>query len=320
MNTITSLEDIKADLDRVDADSLLSIREIIDHSLRKVSALAAGSEPTRAARVAASGRQLKFVGKNLLPEEYQRLSLEERGELQWRLKQRNREWLQKKFLKLGAAWLVVVDGKIIASGKTLENKPMSPQILKICQRTGKFPFIFVNDKFITIEESVSAWQATIRAGDYYPTLPIKFGSASGVVELDGDFDTGSSHTFVDYDFLAAQNLIRPELRDYPEVHIHLNRPFVYIDKLMRIALPADSDETNAVNVRISCVQDWRSSPFREINPDRIALIGRDILLKLEPKILLDFKQHQTETLPSVTSGQTRKSKTGRKKRAPRRRR
>ncbi|MGH7456811.1 MAG: hypothetical protein ACRENG_36010, partial [bacterium] len=100
--------------------------------------------------------------------EYERLSLDERGALQWRLKQRNRDWLQKQFAKLGAAWVVVVDGKVIASGKTLENKPMSPQILKICRRTGKFPFIFVNDKFITIEESISAWQTTIRAGDYYP--------------------------------------------------------------------------------------------------------------------------------------------------------
>ena len=150
MSDTTMLQDIKADLDRVDAESLLSIREIIDQSFHKVTALAAGSKPTRAGQMIVSRRQLKFVGKNLLPEEYQRLSLDERGALQWRLKQMNHEWLQKKFSKLGVAWLVVVDGKIIASGKTLENKPLSPEIFKICRRTGKFPFIFVNDKFITI--------------------------------------------------------------------------------------------------------------------------------------------------------------------------
>lgn len=98
---------------------------------------------------------MKFVGKNLLPEEYPRLSFEERAALQWRLKQQNRNWLQKQFAKLNAAWLVVVDGKVIASGKTLKNRPTSPQILKICRRTGKFPFIFVNDKFITIEEAIA---------------------------------------------------------------------------------------------------------------------------------------------------------------------
>jgi hypothetical protein len=168
MSTATILEDIKADLDRVDAESLLSIREIIDQSLGKVSALAAGSEAARADRAAVSRRQLEFIGKNLLPEEYQRLSLEERGELQWRLKQLNHEWLQKQFSKLDAAWVVVIDGKVFAPGKTLENKPMSPQILKICQRTGKFPFIFSNDKFIAVAENVSAWQKMIGADGYVP--------------------------------------------------------------------------------------------------------------------------------------------------------
>jgi hypothetical protein len=168
MSHTTILEDIKANLDRVDAESLLSIREIIDQSLRKVSGLTAGSAPVRANRVSASRQQLKFIGENLLPEEYERLSLEERAGLQWRLKQRNRDWLQKQFAKLDAAWLVVVDGKVVTSGKTLEDKPLSPQILKISRRTGKFPFIFVNDKFITIEENISAWQTAIRVEDYYP--------------------------------------------------------------------------------------------------------------------------------------------------------
>jgi hypothetical protein len=319
MSHATMLENIKADLDRVDIESLLSIREIIDQSLRKVSALTAGLAPARADRAAASRQQLKFVGENLLPEEYERLSLEERASLQWRLKQQNRDWLQKQFAKLDAAWLVVVDGKVIASGKTLENKPLSPQILKICQRTGKFPFIFVNEKFITIEESISPWQTTIHAREYYPTLPVKVGSASSFVKVIGDFDTGSSHTFFDYDFLAAQNIIRPELRDYPEIHIHLNQPFVYIDKLIRIAL-ADSGKIHYVDVRISCVQNWSSSPFIEINPNRIALIGRDILLKLKPKVLLDFKECQTEILALAAARQTRMGKNIQKKRVSRRRR
>jgi hypothetical protein len=122
--------------------------------------------PARTDCVTVSRQPLRFVGENLLPEEYQRLSLDERGTLQWRIKQQNHAWLQKQFSKLNAAWVVVIDGKIFASGKTLENKPMSPQILKICQRPRKFPFMFVNDKFITIEEGISAWQTTIRAGNY----------------------------------------------------------------------------------------------------------------------------------------------------------
>jgi len=96
---------------------------------------------------------MKFVGVNLLPEEYQSLSLDDRAELQWRLKQRNQEWLKEQFSKRNAAWIVVVDGQVIAFGKTLRNRPVAPQVRKLCKTTGKFPFIFVNEEFITIEES-----------------------------------------------------------------------------------------------------------------------------------------------------------------------
>jgi len=89
---------------------------------------------------------------------------------------------------------------------------------------------------------------------------------------------------------------------------------------LRITLSANSGKTYTVDTWVHCVPRWYSTPFVAINPNRVALIGRDILLKLGPKVSLDFKQHQTEILPSVTTAQTRKSKNGRKKRAPRRRR
>lgn len=96
---------------------------------------------------------MKFVGENLLPEEYQSLSLDDRAALQWRLKERNHEWLKEQFSKRKAAWIAVVNDQVIASDKTLETRPLSAQILKLCNATGKFPFIFVNDEFITIEEN-----------------------------------------------------------------------------------------------------------------------------------------------------------------------
>jgi hypothetical protein len=42
----------------------------------------------------------------------------------------------------------------------------------------------------------------VQAGDYYPTLPVAFRSAS---------NSGSSHTFVDHDFLLKKNIIRPAI-------------------------------------------------------------------------------------------------------------
>jgi len=320
MSHPTMLEHIKADLDRVDAESLLSIREIIDQSLRKVSALA-GSVPTRAGRViASSNRQLKFIGENLTLEEYRRLSLEEREVLQWRLKMQNQGWLQETFSAFSAAWLIVVDGKVFASGKSLRDRPMPPQVLEVCKRTGKFPFVFINDKFVVIEETASPWHTTNQIDDHYPTLPMTLSSIDGAIEFVGDLDTGATHTFVDYDFLANRSIIQYVDGDYSEASFHLNQRYSYVAKFLRITLSAISGQTYTVDTWVHCVPRWYSTPFVAINPDRVALIGRDILLALKPKVLLDFEQHQTEILPLVTTAQIRKSKTGRKKRASRRRR
>ena len=57
----------------------------------------------------------------------------------------------------------------------------------------------------------------------------------------GDFDTGSSHTFVDYEFLSAQNLVRPELRDYLETHIKI--------KLYRKSVRRVSTAENGIQLR-----------------------------------------------------------------------
>ncbi len=320
MSHATMLEHIKADLDRVDAESLLSIQEIIDRSLRKVSALSDKAKTAHTGRSTSSRQPMKFVGENLLPEEYQRLSLDDRGELQWRLKTQNRAWLQESFSKLDAAWLIVVDGKIIASGRSLKDRPMQPQVLEVCRRTGKFPFVFINDKFVTIEENVSPWHATNQIDDHYPTLPITVSSFDGAVEVVGDFDTGATHTFVDYDLLASRNLIRYEDGDYSEASFHLSRRYSYIGKFLRIALSTESGQTHTLNTWVHCVPRWHASPFIAINPKRVALIGRDILLKLKPKVLLDFEQCQTEIMASGKTRQTRKSIVGRKKRTSRRRR
>jgi hypothetical protein len=246
-------------------------------------------------------------------EEHEQLPLKERAMLKRRLKEQNYQWLQAKFSALDAAWLVIVDGQVIASGKSLKDKPRQPQVLEICRQTGKFPFIFVNDKFITIEESISPWHATKQAGDYYPTLPVTLRSASNIVEIVGDLVTGSSHTFADYSFLAAKNLIRPEAGDDLETHLHLNRPFDYVDKFVRIELPSRSGKSLALDTWIACVLDWRLSPFVALNPNRIALIGRDIMLELKPNVRLDFDARQTEILPAEKPRQARQKSRGGKK-------
>lgn len=307
------LEDIKAELDHLDPAALQSIREIINQAKSPLSARSKAKQSAGMPLIDIE-EPLPFAGENLTPEKHEQLSLKERAVFKRRLKGRNYQWLQAKFSALDAAWLVVVDGQAIASGKSLKDKPRQSQILEICRRTGKFPFVFVNDEFITIEESTSPWHATKQPGDYYPTLPVTLRSASSVVEIVADLDTGASHTFTDYDFLAAKNLIRPEAGDDFETHLHLNRPFDYIDKFVHIELPSRSGKSLVLETWIACVLDWRLSPFVALNPNRTALIGRDILLELKPNVRLDFDKRQTEILAAEKPRQARKKNSGKKKR------
>jgi hypothetical protein len=315
------LEDIKAELDQLDATALQSIREIINQAKRPRSH---APETRRSPAMplidieTVKDDNLQFVGENLTPEAYEKLTLEERGVVQWRLQMQNRFWLKKAFSKLNAAWLVVVDGQVLASGKSLKNLPMQPQVRGICRRTGKFPFIFVNDKFIAIEEMPFAWSKTKQAGDYYPAFPVTLKSASNIVDVVGDFDTGASHTFVDYDFLAAQNVIQPESEDYPIASLHLSQRFTYVAKWLQIELPSNSGETRNLTARVFCVSNWRFSPFVDVNPNHTALVDRDIMLELKPKVQLDFEKRQTEILAAAKPRRTRpKISRGEKRAKPR---
>jgi len=296
-------ENIKAEVDHLDPAVLQSIWEIIDRAkYQPVTALEStiGLAPGRADKAAG-----QFVGENLMPAEYESLPLAERGLLALRLKEKNHPWLQEKFAALNAAWLVVVDGKVIASGKTLKDEPMPPQILEICRRTSKFPFVFINDIFLAVEESASTWHETDELGDFYPTLTVTLSSTQKTVYIVGDFDTGAAPTFADYDFLVAQKLILSEPGDTLKASRHLNQPYVCVSKIVRFKL-----SSHVAEAKIYCVLNWRQSPFVAINPNRTALIGRDILLHLKPQVLLDFAKRQTQI---VTSSKT---KPARRKAAP----
>lgn len=311
MSHTTTREHIKAAIDHLDPAALQSIGEIIDRAKRQPAAVlepVAGSSQNRAGQAAGSSQSLQFIGENLTLEEYESLPLEERGLLNLRLKEKNHHWLQKKFSALKAAWLVVVDGEVIDSGKSLKDEPMPPQILKICRNTGKFPFVFINDAFLAIEESASTWHETNEPEDFYPTLPISLSSTRNTVGVISDFDTGAARTFAAYDFLLAENLIQPEIGDTHKASRHLNQPYFYVTKFVRFKLSSLN-----VDAKIYCVLNWQMSPFVAINPNRIALIGRDILLKLKPKVLLDFQKRQTEIGVPLKSSQPRRKNNVRKK-------
>lgn len=302
------LETIKAELGAADAATLKSIWQNLREAKQKA----------RISPEVAHKRTLQFIGENSPFDPNRKLSIKERAADKLRLKRQNREWLLQNFKTLRVAWFMVIDGEIAASGKTLSDYPTPEQLLEVCHSTGKFPFLFINEEVMAIEESSSAWHASNELKDYYPTVPIKFHSENAEAAVIGDLDTGAISTFVDYDLLARKKIIELSVQEDAELSLHLNQSYAYLPRRVEIEITLASGEMRSQTATIACVVDWQDSPFVKINPHRTALIGREVFFKFKPCLLLDFEKRQTEIWTSAMI--SRASPKTAKKRGPQRRR
>ncbi len=76
--------------------------------------------------------------------------------------------------------------------------------------------------------------------------------------------------------------------------LHLGRSFDYVTKSIWMELRDKNGQSRQERVYGICVENWRNSPFVAINPNRTALVGRGMMLKLQPMVGLDFANRQTE--------------------------
>jgi hypothetical protein len=297
MSTIAIIETIKTELVEANPDTLAHLLEILRTSKQKdflpPKTTTLSPHPQRAVPAQSS----RFLGENLPYEKIEKMSIKERGAMQRRLKEQNREWLQEKFTSLNALWLMIVDGEIIAWGATKKDYPKPTRIMEICQQTGKYPFIFIKDSAMAIEESSSVWNR-VDANDFYPTIPLSLNSDSGSATLIADFDTGAASSFVNYDFLLAHKVVQRNTGEYIQDSVHLSQAYECISKDLTVTMTAISGEVITVETELYCVEDWARSPFVKINPKRLALIGRDLLLELKLCALLNFDRRQTQIMLS----------------------
>ncbi|MFQ6040926.1 MAG: hypothetical protein ACE5PV_08730 [Candidatus Poribacteria bacterium] len=174
--------------------------------------------------------KLRYQGENPGFQEYATLSEYDQLNLWQIAKENNKEWLVQMFTKLKAGWLVIIDGKVIKHGSSLGDFPKEEEILRVGEQTGKFPFVFLNDNLLAIEEGQSGWHATTEPIDLYPTLPARLRGDVGAISIVSDFDTGSRETFVDFDMLLARNVTRKRRRELRGASWHLSSGFNYIKK------------------------------------------------------------------------------------------
>jgi hypothetical protein len=176
--------------------------------------------------------KIGFRTRNLSMKEYKRLSDSERSYFHALAREENVSWIESQLQEHRAGWLVVVNGRVIAHGENLDDYPDEIEIRRICEKMGEFPFVFVNDLLLAVEESATTWHQTVHPDDYYPTLGLRLLSLDRArsAELVADFDTGALSTFAELDRLVSSGIIETSLFDVPHIATHLNRRYSYVLK------------------------------------------------------------------------------------------
>lgn len=111
----------------------------------------------------------QFKNCNISVTAYEALSDDEKLKFLDGAENENAEWVKEKFETLHAAWMMVVDGEVAASGESMDSYPNDEDFAQLCQKFGKYPFVFFNPLILAIEEPGGAWHPTVLATvDFYP--------------------------------------------------------------------------------------------------------------------------------------------------------
>jgi hypothetical protein len=235
-----------------------------------------------------------FVSANVSVAQYVAWSPEERFQYLNNAEKVNASWVDRQFQKLNAAWLMVIDGQVVAHDADVDNLPRAQEFKDLCQKYhGKYPFVFFHPKLFMIEET-TAWHATKEPDDAYPTVVVKLRGERNEATPVADFDTGATRAYIDLNFLLQHGLLTIEAEDYEQRSEHLSRGFSFFAKPLRFSVQDQNGKLKETESVAFCIKHWHASPFVAINPNRAALVGRRLFHKLAPIVHLDFAARQTE--------------------------
>jgi len=234
-----------------------------------------------------------FIGANVSVAQYEAWSPEERFLYLDNAEEANKDWIARQFQKLNAAWMMVIDGQVVAHNADFQKLLREHEFDALCEKYGKYPFVFFSPRLFMIEE-MTPWHKTKEPDDTYPTVCVKVRGGNKEVQITADFDTGAIETYFDLNLLLQNDLLKLGARNYERASTHLGRKFHFFTKPLRLYVEDKKGKSNEVELPVVCIKNWPKSPFVAINPNRIALAGRRLFHKLSPVVHLDFASRQTE--------------------------
>lgn len=232
-------------------------------------------------------------------DDYLALSDDELDEIQIAAYKDYHAWINYELAQRQAKWILVCGGIIVESSKVLDDHPSDEKMYAVGKRLGYAPFVFMAGP--VIEES--EW-AVLDNNDFYPSLSITLGGTdwerdevliNGIL-LDGDFDTGSGNTLLDYNRLRSKGIIKSQRSKRTHERFHLGQSYRFYFLPVQIAVTTEAGEIFSKNVSAMCVRNWQQSSLCLANSVRKALVGRDLLLEFPLRVELDGGKRKTKIL------------------------
>jgi hypothetical protein len=282
MTTETLIEKVRAKLGRLDAQG----EQLLATALEIIQDVNATPSTQPA--------QENFASHNITLEEYRALPREAKWRYQDQAAKMNRRWIENQLNRLKAKWIMVVNGQVVLHGATLDSYPEDEDFLALCQKSGKYPFVFFSPRVFAIEEHPTLWHSTNEPADAYPALSITIAGNNNRFATEADLDTGAVDCYAALELLQTHGVIKTGTDDVLEISEHLSQSFIYSTKRVWLELVDEAGVSRQGRATIICVDDWHNSPFTAINPKRSFLLGRNVLFNLRPRITLDFDARITE--------------------------
>jgi DNA-binding response OmpR family regulator len=111
--------------------------------------------------------------------DFQKLSDEQRENLQIEAYKLNEDWILQELNRLKAMWILVCGGKVVRSSPSLDDYPSPAGLREIEENENLVPFVFVGPLMLRRwnerRTGISKWQSRSPIDDWYTTIQIRVG-------------------------------------------------------------------------------------------------------------------------------------------------
>jgi CheY-like chemotaxis protein len=191
-------------------------------------------------------------------------------------------------------WIVIAKepGYIIASGVNADE-PFEEVLWKLSQEIDAPVFTYSRGKII--EQINNCWSCKSNPDDYYPTVTLGFISKGGHQTLQGDFDTGSNRSFFSYEEIMKMGVLDRKPQMQTGSRVLWDKSYTYFRAKLKCTLFGNS-KVKDIELKCELVKNWQDGPLLMHYGNRVALIGRNLLLDNKVKMVLDGDKKETDII------------------------